>query len=159
MITTLRTLPAAGTVIRVVAACLLLMVGAAAFAGDFFGPGGLAIRGYDPVAYFQDNKATPGAEKFTSTYKGSQFRFASAANRDAFTAAPERYAPQYRGFCAYAAALGYKAPIDPTAFTIHNNKLYLNFNKATEDLWRRDIAGYIVKADKIWTEVQRKPHP
>jgi YHS domain-containing protein len=128
-------------------------------AGEFFEPGGVAIRGYDPVAYFKEGKPAPGSEKFTAQYKGSLFRFASAANRDVFAASPERYAPQYGGFCAYAAALGHKAPVDPGAFTIHNHKLYLNFNKPTEDLWRKDINGFIGKADKLWPEVMRKPHP
>ncbi len=145
--------------IRTFAACLLLAFSAASFAGEYFEAGKLAIRGYDPVAYFKDNKATPGSEKFTAVHKSSLFRFASAANRDAFVATPERYAPQYHGFCAYAVALGNKAPIDPNAFTIVNNKLYLNFNKATEDLWRKDTTGFIAKADKNWPEVQRKPNP
>jgi len=144
------------------AACIILTLslsGVSAFAGEFFEPGGLAIRGYDPVAYFKDNKPTAGSEKFTALHKGSLFRFSSAANRDAFAANPDRYSPQYGGFCAYAAALGNKAAIDPAAFTIVNNKLYLNFNKATEDLWRKDIPGYIAKADKNWFDVSRKPHP
>jgi YHS domain-containing protein len=147
------------TILRFCAACLLCIASAAAQGGDFFEPGGLAIRGYDPVAYFTDNKPVAGSERFTTIHQGSTFRFASIANRDAFAANPERYAPQYGGFCAYAAALGHKAPIDPAAFTIHNNKLYLNFNKPTEDLWRKDIVGYIARADKNWPEVRRKPHP
>jgi hypothetical protein len=145
--------------IRLFAACIIFTIGATAYAGEYFEAGGVAIRGYDPVAYFKDNKPTPGSEKFTALHKGSLFRFASAANRDVFVATPERYAPQYHGFCAYAVALGNKAPIDPNAFTIVNNKLYLNFNKPTEDLWRKDTTGFITKADKNWPEVQRKPNP
>ena len=144
------------------AACVMFvisLISGSAFAGDYFEPDGLAIRGYDPVAYFNDNKAVRGTENFTARHKGSLFRFSSAANRDAFAANPDRFAPQYNGFCAYAAALGHKAPIDPAVFTIVNNKLYLNFNKPTEELWRKDIAGYIAKADKNWPEVQRKPYP
>ncbi len=140
-------------------ACLMLVFSVTASSGDFFEPGGLAIRGYDPVAYFTEKKAVQGTESFSALYKGSQFRFASAANRAAFTANPERYAPQYGGFCAYAAALGNKAPIDPNVFTIVDNKLYLNFNRPTEILWSKDIQGYISKADKNWPDVQRKPNP
>lgn len=154
----MRVLGQIGTAIRLFAACLL-WASALAYGGEYFEPGGIAIRGYDVVAYFADNKAVPGSEKFTAVHKGSTFRFASAAHRDAFAANPEKFAPQYGGFCAYAAALGSKAPIDPTVFTVVNNKLYLNFNKPTEELWRKDIAGYIARADKNWPEVQRKPHP
>jgi YHS domain-containing protein len=132
------------------AALLLWSAALFAHAGEFFEPGGVANRGYDAVA---------GSAKFTATHAGSVFHFASAANRDAFVAAPERYLPQYRGFCAYAAALGHKAPVDPEVFTLHNGKLYLNFNRPTETLWRKDIAGYIAKADKNWPEVAKKPHP
>ena len=132
-----------------IAVTAALAFNACAVAGEFFEPGGLAIRGTDPVAYFKENRPV----------KGSVFRFASAANRDAFAAAPERYAPQYGGFCAYAAALGYKASIDPDAFTIVDGKLYLNYNKATEALWRKDIPGYIRKGDANWPAVSKKPHP
>ncbi len=149
----------ASAVIGTFIAGLMFFFSVTASGGDFFEPGGLAIRGYDPVAYFTDNKAVKGAENFTAQYKGSQFRFAAEANRAAFTANPERYAPQYGGFCAYAVALGNKAPIDPAAFTIVDNKLYLNYNKPTEVLWRKDIPGYIAKADRNWPEVQRKPNP
>jgi hypothetical protein len=133
----------------------LWLTGAAmlASAGEYFEPGGVANRGYDVVAYFKDNKALAGS------HAGSVFHFASAANRDVFVTSPERYVPQYRGFCAYAAALGHKAPVDPEVFTIHNGKLYLNFNRPTEVLWRKDIAGYIAKADRNWPEVAKKPHP
>ena len=140
---------------------VLLACGFSAFApaGEYFEPGGIAIRGTDPVAYFKENRPVKGSESFTATHRGSVFRFASAANRDAFVAAPERYAPQYGGFCAYAVALGYKASIDPDAFTIVDGKLYLNFNKPTEVLWRRDIPGYIKKGDVNWPAVAKKPHP
>lgn len=144
---------------RCLAGLLLLGSVTLARAGEFFEPGGVANRGYDVVAYFKDNKALAGSATFTSTYAGSVFHFATAANRDAFAASPERYAPQYRGFCAYAAALGHKAPVDPEVFTIHNGKLYLNFNRPTEVLWRKDITGYITKADKNWPAVAKKAHP
>jgi hypothetical protein len=130
-----------------------------AVAGEFFEAGGIAIRGTDPVAYFKENRPVKGSEAFATTYKGSVFRFALAANRDAFAAAPERYAPQYGGFCAYAVAMGSKASIDPDAFTIVDGRLYLNYNKATEALWRKDIPGYIRKGDANWPAVSKKPHP
>lgn len=143
---------------------LLVVLAAATFsasatAGEFFEAGGVAIRGIDPVAYFRENRPVKGAESLIATHRGSVFRFASTANRDAFIAMPERYAPQYGGFCAYAVALGYKASIDPEAFTIVDGKLYLNFNKPTEVLWRKDIPGYIRKGDANWPAVSKKPHP
>jgi hypothetical protein len=142
-------------------ACIAAALGfsTVVLAGEFFEAGGLAIHGTDPVAYFKENRPVRGLESFTATYKGSVFRFASAANRDAFAAAPERYAPQYGGFCAYAVALGYKASIDPDAFTIADGRLYLNFNKPTEVLWRKDIPGYIRKGDANWPAVSKRPHP
>jgi YHS domain-containing protein len=145
--------------VRLVAVLAALGFNTIAPAGEFFEPGGIAIRGTDPVAYFKENRPVKGAKSITATYRGSVFRFASAANRDAFVAAPERYAPQYGGFCAYAAALGYKASIDPDAFSIVDGKLYLNFNKPTEALWRKDIPGYIKKGDANWPAVSKKPHP
>jgi YHS domain-containing protein len=143
------------------AVCFIAAFGFITFAsaGEFFETGGIAIRGTDPVAYFKEGRAVKGLEGFTATHKGSVFRFASAANRDAFAAAPERYAPQYGGFCAYAVAMGYKASIDPDAFTIVDGKLYLNFNKPTEVLWRKDIPGYIKKGDANWPVVSKKPNP
>ena len=145
--------------VRFLAALAAFVFNTITLAGEFFEPGGIAIRGTDPVAYFQENRPVKGSENFTATHRGSVFRFASAANRDAFVAAPERYAPQYGGFCAYAAALGYKASIDPDAFTIVDGKLYLNFNKPTQALWRKDIRGYIKKGDANWPAVSKKPHP
>ena len=144
---------------RVLTLVTLLGSSALAAAGEFFETGGIAIRGTDPVAYFKENRAVRGSEQFTATYRGSVFRFASAANRDAFTAAPERYAPQYGGFCAYAVAQGYKASIDPDAFSVIDGKLYLNFNKPTHALWQKDVPGYIRKGDANWPAVSKKPNP
>ena len=90
---------------------------------------GLAIKGYDPVAYFTENKPVRGNADFTAQYKGALYRFASATNRDAFNANPAKYAPKYGGFCAYAVSQGYTAPIDPAAFSVVNGSLYLNYSK------------------------------
>ena len=126
-----------------------------ASAGSFFEKDGAAIRGYDPVAYFTESKAVPGVPAYTAEYKGSKFRFASQASRDAFVANPAKYAPQYDGFCAYGTASGYKAAIDPAAFTIVGGKLYLNYNADIQKKWSADIPGYIVKADKNWPKVEQ----
>lgn len=125
-------------------------------ASEFFERNGLAIEGYDPVAYFEEHKPVAGSAQYTTLYQGSRFQFASAANRDLFTAKPEKYAPQYGGFCAFGMAKGYKASIDPVAFTVVGGKLYLNYSETVRSRWLSDIPGYIRKADGNWPEVQRQ---
>jgi YHS domain-containing protein len=95
----------------VVVAILLLASITTSWAGEFYEKNSVALRGYDPVAYFQDHRPVPGSAQYTATYEGSQFHFASAANLDRFIAQPERYAPQYGGFCAFGMAKGYKEPV------------------------------------------------
>ena len=118
-----------------------------------YAEGGIAINGYDPVAYFTDAKPVEGSAEFTSEYMGATFQFASAENRDTFAADPEAYAPQYGGYCAYAVSKGYTATTSPNAWTVHDGKLYLNFNKAVRALWSRDIPGNIELGDGNWPRV------
>jgi YHS domain-containing protein len=127
----------------------------AAHAGEFYEKAGVAIRGYDPVAYFTENRPVPGMAQHRFEYKGSTFHFASMANRDAFAADPAKYAPQYGGYCAFGTAGGYKAAIDPAAFTIVDGRLYLNYNRDVQRQWSKDIPGYIAKADRNWPAVSR----
>lgn len=129
---------------------------AGAWAGEFYEKEGAAIKGYDPVAYFSDGKPVKGSPEHKAQYKGSEFHFASRANRDAFAANPEKYAPQYGGFCAFGTAGGYKAAIDPAAFTIVNDKLYLNYSKGVQKQWGADILGFVARADGKWPEVMRQ---
>lgn len=138
------------------AALLLIALWATALAGDFYEKDGVAIKGYDPVAYFTDNKPVKGLPVYKAEYGGSVFHFVSQANRDAFAANPAKYAPQYNGFCAFGTAGGYKAAIDPAAFTIVNNKLYLNYNREVRKKWSTDIPGFVAKADKNWPEVAKQ---
>lgn len=135
---------------------LLAASWATALAGDFYEKYGVAIKGYDPVAYFTDNKPVKGSPAYKAEYAGSVFHFVSQANRDAFAANPAKYAPQYNGFCAFGTAGGYKAAIDPAAFTIVNNKLYLNYNQEVRKKWSTDIPGFVAKADKNWPEVAKQ---
>jgi hypothetical protein len=139
-----------------VVAVFLASWAATARAGEFFEKDGLALGGYDPVAYFTESKAVAGSPEITSVYKGSTFRFASVGNRDVFVADPTKYAPQYGGFCAFGTAGGYKAKIDPAAFTVVDGKLYLNYNEAIQKKWRGDIPGFVAKADKNWPEVSKQ---
>jgi YHS domain-containing protein len=117
---------------------------------------GLALKGYDPVAYFTENKPAKGKAEFTARHEGATYRFASAANRDAFAAAPEKYSPQYGGYCAFGMAAGYKAPIEPDAWTVVDGKLYLNYNQSVRRQWSGDIPGYLRKADANWPQVRSK---
>jgi YHS domain-containing protein len=139
-----------------VAALMMAISTTPASAGDFFEKDGVAIRGYDPVAYFTDRKPMKGAAKYQADYQGSAFHFTSEKNRDAFKANPARYAPQYNGFCAFGTASGYKAAVDPAAFTIVDGKLYLNYNNAVRKQWSGDIPGFIAKADKNWPDVVKQ---
>jgi hypothetical protein len=127
---------------------------APANAGEINAANGVAISGYDPVAYFREGKPVKGAAQFAHRHKDATFHFASAANRDSFAASPEKYAPQYGGFCAYGTSRGYKAPIDPAAFTVVKGKLYLNYSVDVQQTWRKDIPGYVAKADGHWPTVR-----
>jgi YHS domain-containing protein len=117
---------------------------------------GVAIKGYDPVAYFTAAKPTKGSSDHTFEWNGAKWHFASAANKDLFAAAPEKYAPQYGGYCAWAVSNGYTAPIDPDAWRIVEGKLYLNYNAEVRTKWQQDVPGNIQKADKHWPEVLKK---
>lgn len=131
-------------------AVLTLSSPLAARAGEYFEKDGLALRGHDPVAYFKEHRPVPGRAEFTAQHRGSTFRFASQANRDAFVADPAKYAPQYGGFCAFGMASGYKAAIDPAAFSVVDGRLYLNYNRDIQKQWSADTPGFIAKADRHW---------
>ena len=111
---------------------------------------GQAIRGYDPVAYFKEGKPVEGKSAFKTDWKGASWRFSSQENLDLFKAAPDSYAPQYGGYCAWAVSRGYTAKIDPEAWTIHDGKLYLNYNEGIRDQWSQDIPANIQKAEANW---------
>jgi YHS domain-containing protein len=138
------------------AAWLMLGASFSCAAGEYFVRNGIALDGYDPVAYFVEKKAVAGSSEFTVEHKGSVFRFASAANRDRFRATPDAYAPQYGGYCAYGTAAGYKAKIDPAAWSVVDGKLYLNYDAKVQAEWNKDRTGYIVKADHKWPEVSKQ---
>ncbi|MDH4154476.1 MAG: YHS domain protein [Nitrospira sp.] len=144
------------TVVRLL--LVLLVVGSvgSTYASQQFERNGLAIDGYDPVAYFTEQKPVKGSPEFRTDYHGVTFQFASAVHREAFITEPAKYAPQYGGFCAYGMAKGYKAVIDPAAFTVVHEKLYLNYSESVRTRWLSDIPGYIQKADANWPEVQRQ---
>ena len=121
---------------------------------DVYAKKGVAIDGYDAVAYFTDHAAVAGKEAFRHTWHGATWYFQSQASLDTFRKDPERYAPQYGGYCAFGASRNYKAPTDPTAFTIVGNKLYLNYNHEVKDTWIKDTTTYIQKADSYWSSLK-----
>ncbi|WP_237487070.1 YHS domain-containing (seleno)protein [Vibrio hippocampi] len=114
---------------------------------DFFGH---AIKGYDPVAYFTQSKPVKGDSDYQYQWNGANWRFSSEQNLQAFKAEPEKYAPQYGGYCAWAVSQGYTAKIDPDAWSIENGKLYLNYNRSVQKKWLQDPQGNIAKADQHW---------
>lgn len=119
---------------------------------------GLALDGYDPVAYFTQKKAVKGKSSIVTIYHGITYRFASEEHKNIFVASPTDYLPQYGGWCAYAMAYsGEKVEVDPETFTISDGKLYLFYNKFfnnTLDSWKKDEANYIVKADRNWKKTE-----
>ncbi len=109
-----------------------------------------AVSGYDPVAYFTDGKPVKGSKKFTLNYQGAEWLFASQANLDTFQSDPEKYAPQYGGYCAYAVGIGQTAKGDPENWDIVDGKLYLNYDGNTQNLWHQKQAEYIKQGDINW---------
>ncbi len=114
----------------------------------------VAIKGYDTVSYFKDSKAQKGSESFTFSWHGMSWQFLSKEYRDLFAASPEKYAPQYDGFCAWALTESRKAVTDPEVWKIVDGKLYLNCSKTAFEKWSRDIPGNIKKADMTWNKMQ-----
>jgi hypothetical protein len=115
---------------------------------------GLAIKGYDPVAYFTEAKPLEGNADFEFQWADATWRFTSAAHRDLFVADPESYAPQFGGYCAWAVSQGYTAGIDPVAWRIVAGKLYLNYSLQVQKTWEEDVPGNIKRADANWPKLR-----
>lgn len=113
----------------------------------------VAIKGYDPVAYFTENRPVKGSDKLSYSWNGADWHFSSEDNLEKFKSDPEKYAPQYGGYCAYAVSQGETAPIEPDQFTLVNGKLYLNYNKSINEKWLKDKGSYIEQADKEWPKL------
>ena len=117
---------------------------------------GLALKGYDPVAYFTDGQPTKGADQYSFQWKGVTYRFASAENLKRFKADPDKYLPQYGGYCAYAMSLNRIADIDPSRWAIVDGKLYLNNGFVAEKLWSLNKSGNIASGDRNWPQYPKK---
>ena len=144
------------TRILVLIAAILLSPAALAQKPPVFSDRDGAIRGHDPVAYFGQKGPVKGAKQFSHPWRGATWYFASAENRDKFAAEPERYAPRYGGYCAYAVAQGSTADIDPAAWSIVDGRLYLNYSLGVRGRWNKDIPGYIRRADTNWPAVLQR---
>jgi YHS domain-containing protein len=119
---------------------------------------GLAVSGYDPVAYFSVGKPVAGSPEYSTEWRGVTWRFSNAENLAKFKANPELYAPQYGGYCAWAVSNGKTASADPEAWKIVNGKLYLNYSHEVQAQWQQDVPGNIQKADRNWPGL-RGPTP
>lgn len=118
---------------------------------------GFAIHGYDPVAYFTEGAPREGSDAHTVDWNGATWRFASAANREAFLAEPERYAPQYGGYCAWGIATKKSLySTQPDAWSIVDGKLYLNYNAGVREQWSKDVPRFITDGDAAWPELSKR---
>lgn len=116
---------------------------------------GVALGGYDAVAYFLNKQPMKGTETFTHSWMGATWRFASAEHRDRFAAEPLSYAPQFGGYCAWAVSNNYTAPVDPLAWKIVDGKLYLNYNRDVQTKWQQDLAERIRAGERNWPRLHR----
>ena len=117
---------------------------------------GVAVGGYDPVAYFVEGKPVAGRSDLTLEHAGATWRFANPQNRDLFKADPAKYAPQFGGYCAWAVAEGYTAKGDPTAWTIAGGKLYLNYNKSVQKTWEQNVPANVSRGEANWPKLTGK---
>ena len=120
--------------------------------GSFLGKK-FAVGGYDTVAYHTDKKPVPGTDEFTHEWKGATWRFSSKENLDAFVKEPEKYAPKYGGYCAFAVGHGSLASGDPKIWKIVDGKLYLNLSKSVQTSWEKDMTRLIKSGDSNWPKL------
>ncbi len=115
------------------------------------------LAGHDAVAYFTQGKPVEGSADYTAVYNGAIYRFSTAKNRDSFNNNPQRYAPQYGGFCAYGMTFGKKFEVDGKAFEVVDGKLYVNKNMDVYKAWAEDIPKHINEAGAQWPKVENTP--
>jgi YHS domain-containing protein len=117
---------------------------------------GVGIQGYDPVAYFADNKPEKGIAQFQSSHEGVIYYFASAEHKATFDSNPTKFVPQFGGFCAYGVSKGSAVEIDPTAFQIVDGRLLLQYSHGVLEKFNKDSAGNLKKADANWPVLLEK---
>lgn len=119
-------------------------------------PNGVAIRGYDTVAYFTKRMPVEGKNSLRAQWSGATWKFSSQEHLDLFVAEPEKYAPQYGGYCAYGVAQQNLVKIEPEEWSIIDGKLYLNYNAKLNKAWKKDITGYIAQADALFEKLLKE---
>jgi YHS domain-containing protein len=137
---------------------LCLIASGAMATDEVFVADTVAIRGYDPVAYFTEGAPVKGEPQFRQEWNGAAWHFANRENLERFQADPERYAPQFGGFCAFGMSRGYKVGTDPAAFTVHEGKLYLNYSLPVQATWLKDTDAYIDKAEANWATLEHESY-
>lgn len=111
---------------------------------------GIAIQGYDPVAYFENSKAIKGNKEITATFQDATYYFSSKKNKATFLKNPNHFIPQYGGYCAYGMSFDHDAPIDPKSFAIIDNKLFLNYSSEVNEMWLKELADRMELANNNW---------
>jgi YHS domain-containing protein len=147
------------TILKASAIASTLLLSTFTFASDIdvnANANDLAIQGYDTVAYFTEGQPVQGSSEFTATYKNAIYQFSSEEHRDLFRENPEKYAPQYGGFCAFGVTMERKFDTDPTAFKIVDNKLYLNLNSQVQARWLTDVPRFVESANGNWGDIKLK---
>jgi YHS domain-containing protein len=117
---------------------------------------GVAIQGYDPVAFFTQNRPVKGRPEFESKYNGARYFFASAEDKATFDANPAKFEPQFGGFCAFAVSEGHTAPVKIEAFQIVNGRLLMQYDLGVRKDFNKDTQGNLQKADRTWPGLVQK---
>lgn len=117
------------------------------------GTSNVALNGYDTVSYFLESKPLKGLKEYNTVYNGATWHFASKENLHTFILDPERYAPQFGGYCAYAVSRNTTASVKPHIYNIHDGKLYLNYSQGVQKRWLKNLKKGIQKANKNWPKV------
>lgn len=140
---------------KTVTTTFLILLSAITFAqkDPIFSTNDGAIKGYDPVAYFNQSEAVKGKSEFTTKWMEADWFFSSKENLEAFKANPEKYAPQFGGYCAFGVSKGALYKIEPDAWKIVDGKLYLNYNKSIQQKWEANHNDFITKAEANWPKV------
>jgi YHS domain-containing protein len=121
-----------------------------------YAPDGIALNGYDAVAFFTQAKPVKGSADYSFKWNGANWLFSSKADLESFKRSPEKYAPQYGGYCAYGTAQGHKAPTQADTWTIVDDKLYFNYNLKVKELWGKSRSAFIDSANKNWVLLKDK---
>lgn len=142
--------------VMITASLLLLAIVSFAQKTSVFNKNGVAIGGYDVVAFYEESKPVMGNKKFSYQWQDANWYFANQQHLDSFKLSPVKYAPQYGGYCAYGTAEGHKAPTEIETWTIVDGRLFFNYNKAVQKLWLKDQQVLIKKADEQWPLIKDK---